>query len=236
MWAPADDPSASAAPTAEPAPGAEPDPAPVEPTAPDYSFLPEAYRGDDGPDVDGFKTHYDDLIAEKAIRDEAMAGVPEDAKGYEFAAPTEVDYGDLDLPEGFAIELRPEDPTMAPLFEELGGMLHDLKAPAEATGKFMQMLAKYEAAKYAPMHAAGKAEMEALGTAAEARITKVNHAIDTRLSADEATALKAATTTANGVRALEKLLLGKQMQAPTPTPAEGEADVLASRYKNSTAK
>lgn len=188
----------------------------VDPAEPDFSFVPEQFRADGNLDWGGFRTHYDDVIAEKAIRDEAMADVPEDGK-YEWALPDKLDFGELELPEDFAVNLRTDDPAFAPLFEELGGIFHKHNMPKGAAGEVLGVLAKYRATEYSQAVAASNAEMQALGTAAQSRISNIGRMLDSRLPADEAAALKAATTTANGVRALERLF---KPRGPITTPSQ----------------
>lgn len=216
MWAPAD----------EGAPAGEEPPVEVagettEPAAPDYSFIPEQYRGDEGPDIDGFKAHYDELVSAQAMRDEAMADIPEDADGYEFAVPEDLDFGDIELPEGFSVDLKADDPALAPLFKELGGIMHKHNMPKGATGEVMSVLAKYEAAKYSQHYAAAKAEMEALGTGAQSRIASIDRVLESRLPAEEANALRAATATAAGVKALERLIKPRGLTTTPPNPKNG---------------
>lgn len=160
VWAPQDD---LGTPPVEPGPGApadpaNPDPAPADPApvdpAPtvevDYSFLPDEFRQDGATDIEGFRAKYDDLATRVAQHEEALADVPEDASGYEFAVPDDIDYGDLELPEGFGFELKTDDPALKPVFDEFGGLLHKYNLPKDAAKDFMGALAKYRAAEYAP--------------------------------------------------------------------------------------
>lgn len=228
MWAPQDD--AGAAPVDPPAAGDPPpaaDPAnpPADPAAApaptevDYSFLPDEFRQDGANDIEGFRARFDDLTAQSAQREEAMQDVPDDGTGYEFSVPEDLDFGDLDLPEGFSFKLKTDDPAMAPVFEEFGGLLHKYNLPKSAASEFMGALAKYQAAEYAPLYAQSKAEMKTLGSGADSRVANIDRALTSRLPTDQAAALKAATTTANGVKALEALLQPRSMKTPTPTPS-----------------
>lgn len=198
---------------------------------PDLSWLPSDFQGDDGPDLNGFKEHYEELAAAQAIAAEANQDVPEDPTGYEFAVPEDIDFGELPLPENYSTKLKADDPAMAPLFEELGGMMHELGLPKSATPKLMGLLAKYEATKYSGFYTAGQQQMETLGPTANARISNVQRALESKLPAEHAKALSAAVTTADGVRALEKLLAPRGMTTPTPEPKPAtEEDHLNSRY------
>lgn len=230
-WAPADEgaPAPDEPPVEEGAPPADP---PADPPAePDYSFIPDQYRSDDGPDIDGFKAHYDELAAAQAIRDEALADVPEDAAGYEFALPDELDFGELDLPEGFEVGLKTDDPALAPLFSELGGIMHKHNLPKGATGEIMSVLAKYEATKFSGHYAAAQTEMEALGASGPSRIANIERALQARLPADQMDAIKAVTSTAAGVKALESLIKPRGPRTINPEPPEPPAtNPLDARY------
>ena len=245
VWAPQDD---TGTPPVEPGagdtpPAADPDPAPADPApvdpAPqgevDYSFLPDEFRQDGAIDIDGFRAKYDELATQVAQHQEALADVPEDASGYEFTVPDNIDYGDLELPEDFGFELKTDDPALKPVFDELGGVLHKHNLPKDAAKDFMGLLAKYRAAEYAPLYAQSKAEMKALGSAADSRIANIDRVLGSRLPADQADALRAAATTANGVKALEALLQPRGMKTspPTPAPTEKSVDQELADYYNS---
>jgi hypothetical protein len=239
LWAPQDD--AAAAPVeAEPSGDAAPvgQEAPVgqdaAPAAPDFSFLPEEFRAGDKPDIEGFRARYDDLAAQHAQRQEALADVPEDASGYEFAVPDDLDFGDLDLPEGFGFDLKADDPAIKPVFDEFGAFLHKHGLPKVAAKEAMGLLAKYRAAEYAPLYAQSKAEMKALGAAADSRIANVDRVLASRLPESQAKAVRALTTTADGVKALEALLAPRGMKTGNTPPAAARTvnDDLAAYYKN----
>ena len=235
VWAPQDD--AGAAPV-DPAAAGDPPPeagsenppadqaAAPAPTEVDYSFLPDEFRQDGANDIEGFRARFDDLTAQSAQREEAMQDVPDDGTGYEFSVPDDLDFGDLDLPEGFSFNLKTDDPAMAPVFEEFGGLLHKYNLPKSAASEFMGALAKYQAAEYAPLYAQSKAEMKTLGSGADSRVANIDRALTSRLPTDQAAALKAATTTANGVKALEALLQPRSMKTPTPTPSATDFEGL----------
>lgn len=206
---------------------AAPEAAPQAPSL-DLSFIGQDFVKDGQPDLEAFKVHYQDLIAEDARRREAPQA-PADGK-YDFALPETLDLGDLALPEGMALQLAADDPALAPVFDELGAFLHQQGLPQEAATGLMSIVAKYEAAKVHKNMQAAKAEYEALGPTAaarEARLNKVARALETQLPADQAKALQAAASSAAGVRALEALLtknLGPR--AATPVPASQQFDGL----------
>lgn len=67
--------------------------------------------------------------------------------------------------------------------------------------------------------------MKSLGSAADSRIANIDRVLTSRLPADQADALRAAATTANGVKALEALLQPRGMRTPPPTPRDTEKSV-----------
>lgn len=216
------------------APDGSPAPAAPEPAAPepaDYSFLPGDYLKDGKPDIEGFTAHYQDIVARDAQTAERLAQVPE---AYEFKTTEDLKFDGLDLPEGFSVSLS-DDPAMQPLFEEMGALLKDLGAPAETSGKAANLIAKYEAIKYSQIHAAQKAELSSLGTPAQqqARFAAIERSLQSKLPATQVDALKAATTTAEGIKALEALLrpVGHQSPAPQPNTPDTEGMSAYDRLK-----
>jgi hypothetical protein len=202
----------------------------------DYSFLPDAFRENGANDVTGFRARFDELEAQDALRQEALAGVPEDGAGYEFTVPEDLDFGDLELPEGFGFQLKTDDPNMAPVFEKFGALLHQHNLPASAAADFMGVLAQYQAAEYSPLYAQSQAEMAQLGAGGEQRIADVERALTARLPQELAASLKASATSANGVKALEQLLKPRGMKSPPATPpaAKSQDDQLKDYYENPT--
>lgn len=202
--------------------------APAEPAAAaDYSFLPEQYRSDDGPDIDGFKSHYESLEAAQARWDERQAGIPEAADGYEFALP-DIDYKELGLPDDFKLELNPEDEALGPILTELGGTLHKHGIPKDVAPELMGALAKYEALSQKKAIAQAEADraeqMQALGPKADARIADVQRTIESRLPEAQAKGLMSALYDANAVKALETLLGPRGLGGGNPTPKPRTVD------------
>jgi|GEM_PF-2258690 len=203
----------------EPPAGDPPADVTPEPTLDLGAFVPEAFKGEDGAyDTAKFREDYDGLTALKAQHDERLATVPETADAYEFAFPEEMDFGDLDLPEGFTVESMAEDENFKPLFGAFGEFLHKHQVGGEAAKDAMALIGKYEATKFSQNYAKGKAEIESLERGKE-RIATVQRSLETRLPEGMATALMGAVGTADGVRALEKLLSGPGPKSPTPQPA-----------------
>lgn len=193
---------------------------PIEPvldTAPDFSFIPADYQKDGKPDFAAFSAHYQDIVARDAQAAERAAQIPE---AYDFATSADLKFDGIDLPEGFSVQIAKDDPALAPLFDELGTFLKEVGAPAAAASKVSDLIARYEAVKYSQAYAANKAEMQALGTPAqqEARLSAVDRALQSRLPADQATALKSAVASAAGVKALETLLRPTGHTTPAPQP------------------
>ena len=226
--APTDPTPAPAAP-AQPAPNAAPpepaattDPAQVSsPTSPDLSFFGEDFMKDGALDTDAVQTHWQDMLAEEAKRAEANADIPKDGR-YDFKLPEDMDYGEIQLPEGVKIELAPvDDPAFAPVYDEAAKFLHENGIGASKAKGLVQLMAKFEAAKTAQLHAKALEGYNSLGAndqARDARIAKVNRAIESRLPADAAAALKSVTRDPGALRALETLLSAPGLTAPTPTP------------------
>ena len=228
------DPAPGGAPTTEPAPPqADPSPAvnpapqmPASPQAdagPDLSFIPADYHTDGKPDLAKFGAHYNEVVAEAARRQEALADVPEDGV-YDFNA--EVDYGELDLPEGFDVDLDGE--AYQPLYAELGAILKEFGVPKSQAGKLGGLIKKYEAMKYSQAYSAHKAEMAQLGTPAQqqARMGAIVHKLESTLPAEQAAAIKAATQSAAGIRALETLLAPRSLATPSPQPRTADLEGL----------
>jgi len=221
----------------------EPDQAPDQnaaPQEPDFSFIPEEYRPDGKPDFTKFSTHYQEVIARDSANAERAALIPEDGD-YGFTADG-VDFGELDLPEGFGVNLATDDPAMQPLYAEMGAMLKELGVPKEAGSKVGHLIAKYEATKYSQAFAAQKAEMASLGTPAQqnARIGDVSRKLESMLPTEQVKAVKALTTSAAGIRALEKLLQPRNLQSPPAQPPsvnlEGMTPTQRLEYANSQTK
>lgn len=214
-------------PPADPSP-ASPNPAPA---APDYSWMPDQFRSDDGPDFDGFRAHYDEITAAQAIRDEVLADVPEDGK-YEFAVPDDLDFGEIPLPDDFSVNLKTDDPVFEPLFGELGQFMKAHGIPKSAAPDMMKMLAKYEATQFSQFHQREKAARDEMGNAYESRKNEVTRLLETRLPPEAAKEVAILTASANGLRALEKLLSPRGMPAPAPVPRPSKQDDLEAYYNN----
>ena len=213
---PGGDPAASPAP-ADPAP----DPAPADTgAAPDLSFIGDDFRGDDGaPDLGRFTEHYQDLLAAEAQRNESASLIPDE---YEWTIPD-----GLDLPEGYEASIDTTAEDLQPLFGDLGELMKSLGAPADAAGKIMGLLARYEGTMASRQVAAMKEQMDKLGAndaQREARISRVARAAEARMPAAQVDALMktlSASPSYEAFRAVESLLNVGGPRPSTPTPTSG---------------
>lgn len=207
---------------------------------PDLSWIPEAYRGDDGtPDIEGFRTAFEEMTAEQARREEAAALIPDE---YHLAYPQDMDFGEMDLPEGFALQMNAEDPVTQGFLGELGETLKSLNAPAETAPKLMGLLAKFQAQQVSAGYKAVREEHAKLGSNAaqrQARLGQVKRSLETRLPEAQANALLMATTSYEGVRALEALLAPSgpgASRGQTRSAEVTEEQALARRYSKTNQK
>lgn len=210
--------------TAEPSggqPAPEPAPSPEPATGPDLSFIPNDFLKDGAPDTAGFASHYQELVARDAQRAEQDATIPE---AYEFGLPEGFAFEGIEgLPEDFAVELAPDDPLLKPLYDDLGNILKEAKAPAGLSKQLMGVLAKYEAVNYAESVKAMQADLAKLGnqTQIEARVGTIARALETRLPAEEATALKSLLRSSGAIKAVERLLSPTRGSSPPPSTPPG---------------
>lgn len=212
----------------------EPSPAAVEPSAaeassaasaaPDLSWIGEEYRGEAGLNLDAFRPHYEELLAEQARRAERDAEVPQDGT-YDFALPETLDLSGLELPAGYTPEIRTDDP----LFADLGALLSKHGLPKSAAPELVGLLARYEAQQTAALYKQSKEEAAKLGATpaqAQARLSQLQRTMQARLPADQAEALMGAATTYAGVLALERLLAPRGIGATVPQPAKPDLEGL----------
>jgi hypothetical protein len=191
----------------------------------DYSFLPEAYRSDDGPNIEGFTEHYETSISRLAQLEEqatgAGEGIPENGDGYDLNVPDDIDFGEMTLPDGYKFQMDPDHPVLP----ELRSWMHENGIKGDSAPALMSMMAKYEASQVSAFHAQSKEQMTALGANAQQRLSTVQRAMETKIpSAQHREALLNSLTTADSVRALEQLLSGQT--TTTSQPATGrEADL-----------
>ena len=211
------------------------DPPPTDPPpAPDFSWVPENFKTDDGHDFEGFRSSYDEMASIKEQHDERLAQIPESAEAYEFAVPEDIDLSEFKLPEDFNVKTLFEDEGFKPLFSEFGAILHKVGAPADASKQMMGLVAKYEATKYAQAMATGQAELAKIENGEE-RITNLHRALEKRLPEAEAAALSWKIVDADTLRAFEKLISPSKFPVPPADPPESKEDNrLNTRYPSST--
>lgn len=204
---------------------------------PDLSFIPADYHVDGKPDLGKFAASYQEIVARDAQRAEADAAasalVPEG--DYDFALPEGLTFEGLDLPEGFKVDIMADNEAMKPLFSDLSGVLKELKAPQEAAGKLLGLLAKHQATQYSQAITAQRADLGRLGSAAQvdARISTVARVLDARLPSEEAAALKAMVSSGKALQALERLIGPSRGAAPQTAPP-AKVDDLAAYYATPT--
>lgn len=190
--------------------------------APNFDWVGADFMKDGKPDWDGFKAHHENLISEKAQRDEAAADVPEDGK-YDFGLPDDFDFG-VELPAGVKVQIDTENPA----FADLGAFLKEQGVSRSTAQGLIGHLAKYEAQRTAGLHAAAAKEFEQLGATdavRNARVAAVERSLQAKLPKDMADALLGATYSAAGVKALEKLLQPRSV-APATSKPDGIDDSL----------
>lgn len=194
-------------------------PDPVADPAPDFGFVPADFQADGKPDWTRFGAHYQDLVSTNAQIAERMANVPADG-AYDWTLPQDFKLEGLDLPEGYTPRIAADDETLRPIFAELGATLKEFGVPKEGSAKLMGMLARYEATRQSQAYTAAKAELGALGTPDQqtARMAAVERALDAKLPADQAKALKAVMHTAGAIKALEALVGPRPSTGTTPSP------------------
>lgn len=205
--------------------GSAPESTPAPEAGPDLSFIPADFHVDGKPDVARFAEHYQTTVAEQARLAELKAAVPET---YDFALPPDLTFEGV--PDGF----DPGLDTSNPLFGELGNVLKELGAPAEAAGKLTGLLAQYEAQKAAADYSAWEQDMTQLGTPEQvtARASDVQRKLETLLPQEQVTALfSGPRISADGIKALEKLITGRSLQAALPGPSTPDLSGMTPREK-----
>jgi hypothetical protein len=221
-------------------------------TQPDLSFIPETFRGEDGAlDIDGFKSHFDELSSFKAQADEAATAIPESPDGYQWGVSE-----DYAWPEGFdpALFKQPvlkEDgtpklgpdgqPEMRDLTPQdllssddedvpaLREVLHKYGAKPELAGELAQIMLNRELRS---MKAAGEAaaeERKALGPQAKQRISTVTRSLNSRMPAAQAKAVLDSITSADALRGIEALLKGNANTPPNPAPGGMDHSSMSAR-------
>lgn len=208
-----------------PTPAPTPDPTPA--AGPDLGWIPQDFHKDGAPDLSAFSAHYQELVARDAQRAERDASIPET---FAVGLPENLTFEGIEgLPADFKVELAQDDPVMKPLFDGLGETLKKWATdgiPATAGQDLMGLLARYQATEYAAAVKAIDADMAKLGTPAQqqARIGTIERVLDTRLPAEEATALKSLLRSSGAIKAVERLLSPARGTTPPPSTPPGASD------------
>jgi len=140
---------------------------------------------------------FNDLRAYKAERDSADAQLPADETGYEVGLPE-----DFKLPEGMKFEVDADDPLI-PVAQKFA--LDNKLSPA-AFKNLVAMRVQAQIAEDAALGAAATAEMEKLGTNAQARTAAITTFLEAKLGNDLANALLPGIFTAKQVQAYERIM------------------------------
>ena len=227
-----------------PAAGAAPA-VPETPAAPavDNTWAPESFLKDGVLDTGAFRASYDELASLKAQADERAAAVPADG-AYELRTPE-----GFTLPEGvelpknadgsdMALEFDQKDPDI-PSLKQLG---IDLGLDQSGMDKILGLWATREARAISEANKVAVEQKRALGPDADSRISHVKRNLEGRLPAAQAAALADGIASADGLRAVEALLMTGQASATTApgthdmsnmTPREKIALGMAQRSQRS---
>lgn len=246
--------SLSAADVADPAPNSDPDPTPdpaPTPAAPDMSFIPDAFKAEDGTfKVEDFRASYDDLASFKAQSDEAKAALPEAPEGYAWALPEDYAFaegfdpahhqipvvdengapvmGEDGLPKTRDMEaadmINAKDPDL-PLLQ---AAMHKNGASPELMGEIATILANRELRGLMKAGETAAAEKKALGPDGQSRIDTVKRSLAARLPGAQASAVLDGVTSADGLRGLEALIKNSTVN-PAPAPGGVDLDSMTSK-------
>lgn len=216
-----------------------------DPAAPDLSFIPETFKGEDGAyKVEDFKAHWDDLTSFKSQADEAAAAMPTEASAYAWAAPE-----DHAFPEGFDPALFPvpvlddkgepvmgadgnpetrpmtaadmvktDDPDL-PLLQEA---MFKHGAKPELMGEIASILANRELRSITDAGNTAKDEIKKLGPEGQSRIDTVKRSLAARMTPEQSGAVLDSITSADALRGIEALI--KSSTTP-PAAAPGGNDL-----------
>jgi hypothetical protein len=203
--------------------------------APDFGFVPETFKGEDGAyDTARFRTTFDELSAFKAQEDERAASLPKEPGDYGFSLAE-----DHQWPEGFdpakmvAKDEAGNDVAFDPskLFDAndpdvsaVQAILHKHKAPPGMMSELASIMANREIRAVMKDDAIFEAEHRKLGPEAQARINTLSRTLNSMLPKEQAKALLDSLTRADALRAAESLL--KNSTRPV-SPSSGQADLAS---------
>lgn len=208
----------------------------------DFStFVPEAFKGDDGKyDVTKFRASYDELAAFKGQDDDRKSLLPKEPGEYAFALPENHAWPDGFDPakmttkdeQGNEVQfdvsklIDADDPDI-PLLQ---AVLHEIGAPKEAMGRIASIVANREMRAILQAMDVAENEKKALGPQADSRIKTVEHSLKARMPAEQAKALLDGITTADTLRGIEALLKGTARPTP-PAPQRVDMSELSPRER-----
>ncbi len=159
-----------------------------------------------------------DLVSE--LRDlqtkaaERAEGVPAEGEAYDLALPA-----DFAVPEGYAVEIKADDP----LWADFQTIAREAGLPKGDFGKFVGAFARYQIAAQQADVEAFVSEKAALGANADTRITAAESYLKANLPTKQAEALGRALISADGVQALETLI--KLKSGPVAVTGVGSSAV-----------
>lgn len=213
---PPSEPPAGEPPAATEPPAQNPESPPPAPEAPPAHVRPEGIPDEFWDDATGLKvgdlaTAYRELTAKEAER---TADVPAEAEAYDLALPE-----DFEKPEGFEVEIKADDPLWAG-FQALGKKYGLSRA---AFTEFVGEFAKYQIQNAQADVESYVAAKTALGANAETRIKAAESWLGVNLPKAEAQALGGALITADGIKAVERLIALKS--GPRATEGAGASSV-----------
>lgn len=208
-------------------------PAGDPPATPDFAaFVPESFKGEDGNwDTAGFRASYDDLASFKAQADERTAALPDSAEGYVFEIPD-----DHQFPEGFdpaslntkdaegneiSFDVKSMVQADDPDIPALQAVMKEYGADPAMMGKLASIMANREIRSITEGMKKAEEETKKLGPEAKSRFASVERTLGARLPAAQVTAVMDGIVSADGLRAIETLLL--RSGAPVP-PTGGKED------------
>jgi len=183
---------------------------------PDY--LPDNYWNAESGEANftGFREEYDAMSVRISQIDDDAKDLPENADAYQITLGEE-----FEIPEGLEFSIE-EDPRV----EGLKTWAHENKIPQSALNELVKIHATSEIAGLTTARDEAVAERDKLGKNPGARLESVKNAVHAKLAGNPALAdaLTASLTTADALRAVEKLVGSSQGTPPPNEVTEGRGD------------
>lgn len=177
---------------------------------PDY--LPEQFWKEGAADVEGLSSAYSELSAYKAVQDERAKLVPSEASEYAFALPE-----DFKVPEGLDFTISDDDPRK----DALQAWAKDAGITKGDFSKLLAIQAQHDAAALQSIKEKTSSEIEKLGANGATRVSGLYQTLKGSLPQAQAEALASSLTSADAVRAVEKLI--QNAAGVTPPAAQEQA-------------